>query len=256
MKEFGLQLWSIQESFKTVEDTHKAFQWMKECGYTQAQTAGTYDYIAPEQFKEFADESGIKIIGTHYDYGRMRDDIEGTIRYHRILDTNIIGIGGYGCNNLDDTKAFIKEFNDLAAIYAKEGFKLSYHNHSFEFSNVMKKYEGKTYFDYLVEGLDPENVCFCLDAGWTQLAGVDVRAVIERLRGRIKIVHLKDVEATEQGPRRIEVGCGNMNFGGIIETAEDCGAEFFIVEDEVYSTGNPLESVKISADNIKNRWVK
>lgn len=260
MKEFGLQLWSIRDSFKTVEGTRGAFQTIASYGYTQAQTAGTYDYIAPEQFRSFADEAGIAIVGTHYDWNRICNDVSGTIRYHHVLGTNEIGIGGYGTPTLDSLKAFIEKFNEMAAIYAKEGFKLSYHNHSDEFSNAFKGYEGKTKYDYLIEGLDPATTCFNLDTAWVQLAGVDVRDLIERLTGRLNIIHLKDVEAAHtytfgesvhRGPERIEIGRGNMNFKGIIPTAEKAGAKYFIVEDEVYSTGDPLASVKMSADYIK-----
>ena len=90
---------------------------------------------------------------------------------------------------------------------------------------------------------------------------MDVRALIEEMAGRINILHVKDVQANYYygeidgepyyGPQRIEVGYGNMNYKGIIETAERCGVKYFVVEDEFYSTGNPLESVRMSADYIK-----
>ncbi len=261
MKEFGLQLWSIRDEFTTAERTRAAFRSMAEDGYTLAQTAGTYDYMPAEEFKKYADEAGIRICGTHYNWNRICNDVEGTVKYHRTLGTNEIGIGGFGTPTLDDLKAFIEKFNEMSRIYAKYGFKLSYHNHSEEFSNEFKGYEGKTKYDYLIEGLDPETTCFNLDVAWAHLAGMDVRDLIERLKGRINIIHLKDVEAahrfplangkTLSAPCRIEIGKGNMNFKGIIKTAEACGVKYFVVEDEVYSTGNPLESIKISADYIK-----
>ena len=90
---------------------------------------------------------------------------------------------------------------------------------------------------------------------------MDVRALIERMAGRINILHVKDVQAQYcygilnghhfYGPQCIEIGSGNMNYKGIIETAERCGVKYFVVEDEFYSTGNPLESIKKSADYIK-----
>ncbi len=261
MKEFGLQLWSISNEFTTEENVKTAFLKMKEFGYTQAQTAGTYDFIDPKLFRKYADDAGIKIVGTHYSLDRMINDVEGTIEYHKILGTDEIGIGGKGVKNLGEMRDFIKQFNELAKVYHKHGFVLSFHNHSGEFSNQFKPYEGKTYFDYLIEGLDPETTRFNLDVAWAQLAGMDVRALIERLKGRINIIHLKDVEAVHAykladgnvmyGPQRIEIGRGNMNFPGIIKTAEECGVKYFIVEDEVYSSNCPLESVKMSADYIK-----
>lgn len=261
MKKFGLQLWSIRDEFTTEENIKMAFLKMREFGYTEAQTAGTYDFIAPEKFREYADNAGIEIIGTHYSWERILNDFEGTVKYHKTLGAKNIGIGGFCVPVYGRLKEFIKQFNEMSRRYAKEGFTLSYHNHSGEFSNLYKRYEGKTFYDYLIDELDPETTSFCLDTAWAQLAGMDVRALIERLNGRISILHLKDVQALatlnaagdnyDYRPERVEVGRGNMNFKGIVETAERCGVKHFIVEDEIYTSNCPLESVKMSADYIK-----
>ncbi len=263
MKEFGLQLWSIGKEFTSPESTLNAFQWMQKCGYTQAQTAGCYDYMPAEQFRAYADQCGIKIVGTHYDWGRIVNDIEGTVNYHKILGTDEVGIGGgYGINNMGDLKTYIANFNRLANEYAKHGMVLSYHHHSWEFSNAYKVYEGKTLFDYLVEGFDKDTTKFNLDTAWAHLAGINVPELIERLAGRVNIIHLKDVEAEHDygngftGPQRIEIGKGNLNFRGIIKTAEKCGVKYFIVEDEVYTEGCPLASVRCSAKYITENLIE
>ena len=106
MKEFGLQLWSIRDEFTTEENVKTAFLKMKEFGYTQAQTAGTYDFIDPKLFRKYADDAGIKIVGTHYSLDRMINDVEGTIEYHKILGTDEIGIGGKGVKNLGEMRLY------------------------------------------------------------------------------------------------------------------------------------------------------
>ena len=266
MKEFGLQLWSIRDEFRDKEHARASFKTIAGYGYTQAQTAGAYDFVDPAEFRRYADDAGVKIVGTHYKWDRIKNDIPGTVAYHRALGTDEIGIGGYGAKTMDELRAFIKTFNELGKIYHKEGFVLSIHNHMSEFSNEFKVYEGKTRYDHMLDELDPETVKFNLDAGWAQMAGMDVRALIEKMAGRINILHVKDVQAQYYygdvdgeaiyGPQRIEVGRGNMNYKGIIETAEKCGVKYFIVEDEFYSTGNPLESVKMSADYVKSHLLE
>ena len=262
MKEFGLQLWSIRDEFTTPERTRAAFKKMQEYGYTLAQTAGTYDYISPEDFRKYADEAGIRLVSTHYNFDRICNDVEGTARYHEILGAKEIGMGGYATPDFESLKAFIKKFNEMARIYYDNyGYQLAYHNHASEFSNQFFEIEGKRKYDYLMEELDPETTNFTVDSYWAQIAGIDVRALLERLAGRVKCLHLKDCQAncdfrTEDGrivhaPERIEIGRGTMNFPALIKTAEATGVKYFIVEDEVYSTGNPLESVKMSADYIK-----
>ena len=273
MKDFGLQLFSIRASFADKEGVRAAFKWMKEVGYSYGQTAGTYDFISAEEYGQIAKEEGITICGTHYNWDRIKNDVPGTIAYHKALGTTNIGIGGMpgdARENEDALKVFIKEFNDMAAIYAKEGFKLTYHNHSFEFKKLS---DGKTMFDHLIEKLDPNTTSFVLDTYWCQHGGIDVRAMIERLAGRIEILHLKDMESCHNysfrtvvvnadgvpeikmqsmaAPCIIEVGAGNINFKDIIPLAEKCGVKYFVVEDDRCPAGTFFEVNKRSADYIK-----
>ncbi len=259
MKHFGLQIYSIRDQFTNEEDTKNAFLEIKKMGYSYAQTAGTYDYIAPEKFAQYAKDAGIEICGTHYKWDIIKNDIEGTIAYHKILGTTNIGIGGMppeARGDINELNAFIDEFNALAREYYKHGFKLTYHNHAFEFAKLS---DGRTLFDHMIEKFDPECTSFVLDVHWVQNAGADVRAMIERLRGRIDILHLKDMAYSRQelangkaisAPVIIEIGAGNINFKDIIPLAEECGVKYFVVEDDRCIPGESLATNKRSADYL------
>lgn len=258
MKKFGLQLYTIRDRFQTEEDIRSSFRTIAEYGYTEGQTAGAF--INPESFAAAAKDAGVSICGTHYSWDKIRYELDDTMRIHELLGTTNVGIGGMPADareSVEGLKKFIDEANDVAAKLAKQGFKFTYHNHSFEF----KKFDGKTIFDYLVEGLDPDNTSFVLDTYWVQHGGADVRATIERLAGRIEILHLKDMEAchayaTADGksiaaPAIIEIGEGNINFKGIIPLAEKCGVKYFVVEDDRAPSVGSYTAVKKSADYIK-----
>ena len=47
-----------------------------------------------------------------------------------------------------------------------------------------------------------------------------------------------------------EIGVGNLNMRGIIDTAKKCGIISFIVEQDICD-GDPLVSAKISFENLK-----
>ena len=265
MREFGLQLFSVRDKLTTECEVKETFMALSKMGYTTAQTAGTYDFISAEKFKEYADAAGIEMCGTHYSYDLIKNDIEGTVKYHNTIGAKIIGVGGAPSMAVYATKesllAFIDEYNKLAEIYAARGFKLSFHNHATEGI----KLDGKCVFEYMIENFS-ENVTFCFDTYWAQHAGLDVVHTIERLSGRLDILHLKDMEAFVSyellggrklhAPRYVEVGRGNLDFKRICEAAERAGTKYFIVEDEYYSTGNSLDSVKMSADYIKENLIK
>jgi hypothetical protein len=94
MKKFGLQIFSVRDHMADEQGVKEAFAKLGEMGYSYAHTAGTYDFIAPEKFYEYAKDAGIEICGTHFDWNRIINDVEGTVAYHKALGTNIVGIGG------------------------------------------------------------------------------------------------------------------------------------------------------------------
>lgn len=261
MKEFGLQAYSVRDHLDTKENLAATFKELAAMGYSSIHSAVIHHYPA-EFLKQAADEAGLIFCGTHYPWDRVLNDVELTIAEHEILGTKNIGIGGMppeARNDLAGLNKFIDEFNAAVEIYSARGFKLTYHNHSFEFRRLE---DGRTLFDHLMERFDPEKVSFVLDTYWCQHAGIDVRAMIEKLAGRIDILHLKDMEAaynfkledgaTLTAPRITEVGNGNINFKDIIPLAEKCGVKYFVVEDDrAPMTGDSMGAVKKSADYIK-----
>ena len=180
----------------------------------------------PDRFAKYAHDAGIEIIGTHYDWKAIKNDTENTVRIHEMLGTTNVGIGGMpkeARESLDTLKAFIEDMNRTAAKLKKYGCKLTYHNHSFEF----KKFDGKTMMDYMIEGFTEDNISFVLDTYWVQHGGADIRRMIERLSGRIDILHLKDMAACggEKGnaPYITDIGYGNIDFSDIVPLAEKDG---------------------------------
>ena len=107
--------------------------------------------------------------------------------------------------------------------------------------------------DILVANLDPVTTSFCLDTYWVQHGGGDVRYWIEKLSGRIDILHLKDMKMGLDGvPAITSVGDGNLYFKGIVEAAEKAGVKHYIVEQDTNFVDNdPLKASKNSAEYIK-----
>ena len=113
--------------------------------------------------------------------------------------------------------------------------------------------DGKLIMDMLIEGLDPINTGFVLDTYWVQHGGGDVRYWIEKLAGRIDILHLKDMAKSDgnEPPQYItEVGNGNLYWEGIIETALRTGVKSFVVEQDT-CPGDPFDSLRKSADYLR-----
>lgn len=251
IKKLGLQLYTLRDYFKDADFAALTFRKMAELGYTEAHTAGNYGFT-PEEFGKLASDNGVKIIGTHFNYDTIINDSEETIRVHKLWDTTNIGIGGmpvWARESLDNLKKFIDEFNRAAEVYAKEGFKLTYHHHHFEFLRIDGN---KTIMDLLYENLDPKNTSFVLDTCWIHAGCSNLNEWMEKLAGRIDILHLKDVMLKMQDnqmlPTMTEVGNGFVHWDSVIEIAERIGVKHYVVEqDGNFANGNPFDSIKASA---------
>lgn len=234
-----------------------AMKKLAEMGYSEVHTAG--QYMSDEALGALCKKHGISIIGSHYDYNKIVNDPEGTMAVHDAWGTKNVGIGGMpkaARDNLEELKKFIEEFNRTAEIYAKQGFRLTYHHHNFEFARI----DGyKTIMDLLYENLDPKNTAFVLDTCWVSAGGGDVVDWMEKLAGRIDILHLKEMALKKEDkyfvPYITEVGYGNLAWDPIIKTAEKIGVTNYIVEQDTHFNPDSLASLKMSADFLKKYMV-
>lgn len=252
----GLQMYTVRKYMEDNSAMDKTFERMAALGYTEAQTAGKES----AEYARLAKNYGIDIIGTHFGYDNIINDIEGTIKLHETLGTTNVGIGAMPSAAMHDEENFFKfvdEFNKAAEIYARYGFKLTYHNHSFEFVRMSS---GKSRMDYMYENFDKNNVSFVLDTCWVAHAGGDVGHWIEKLKGRIDILHLKDLkivytEETGWDTKQTycEVGNGNLYWDRILKIANDAGIKHFVVEqDGDWLDGDPFKSIEFSKKYLDN----
>lgn len=257
MKDFGLQTYTVREAVKTREDLSKVLCRVREMGYTEIQRSGGPKDITAAEYRAAADAAGLRIVGTHSGFDEMLANPEKAMEDHRIMGTANIGVGAMPAeyrNSLDGAKQFAEKANRLSEIFYKNGFKFTYHNHSFEYRRFAG---GERPMDILVRELNPDSTSFVLDTYWCQNAGADPVAWIEKLAGRIDILHLKDM-AMDPDPEKMqetvfaEIGQGNMEFAPIVEAAKKTGVKHFIVEqDNFFRNGDPLESARLSAEAMK-----
>ncbi len=252
-KKLGVQLYTARDLMQDPEYADLTFAKMAAMGYSEAHTAGCS--IDEKLFGELLEKHGIKIIGTHHSWNKILEDVEGTIALHKMWGTTNIGIGGMPKEpreSLDALKKFIGDFNRMAEIYAKEGFRLTYHHHNFEFVRIDGK---KTIMDLLYEELDPVNTSFVLDTCWLTAGGVDVCEWLEKCRGRLDILHLKDMYLKKQDkvfvPAITEVGQGGVAWDRVLKTAEEVGVKHYVVEQDINWSPDPMSSLKMSADFLK-----
>jgi sugar phosphate isomerase/epimerase len=143
----------------------------------------------------------------------------------------------------DDWRQVAVRLNAAASTLADAGLRLAYHNHNVEFQKLD---DGRTAFDLLLAETDPSKVALELDLGWVAAAGLDPVEMINRCKGRVRLVHVRDLHATASNTmlnmNYADVGGGTLDWPSILPAAVDAGVEHFYVEQDPPFPQSPLAS--------------
>ena len=159
---------------------------------------------------------------------------------------------------LDVYRKFADQFNQAGAIAAKHGLRLCYHNHAFEFDPST----GQSPYDVLIERFDPEVASFEVDVFWVSISGHDPVKLLKRLKGRVPMLHLKDLAKGAKtrynediAPEDFtEAGNGTVDFAAILRQAPDTGVKHYFVEQD-FTPGDPIESLRQSYEYLRTLTV-
>ena len=260
------QLYTIRDFTKTRADFARSMRKIREIGYRVVQVSAVGN-IADADIKAICADNELAICNTHVGVDQLQQDIENVIAQHELWDCRHVAIGSMP-QEFRGSEAGFRKFaaiaNDIGAKLAAAGLTFSYHNHSFEFV----KFGACSGLEIFFDETDPRYVQAELDTYWVQHGGADAIAWIERLSGRMPVVHLKDMvmlpaahppapSATGRDLGRgrpqqamAEVGAGNMNFPGILAACQRAGVEFYAVEQDICQR-DPFESLAISYRNLR-----
>ncbi len=242
------QLYTLRDYLKTPEDIAKTLKKVKEMGYNAIQGSGMGP-IEPTLLKEIVDKEQLTICVTHMPFDRLKDDLDAVIQEHKLWNCKYVGLGSMPPQyreSKDGYMKFIKEISEIAKKLYDNGLQFVYHNHKFEF----EKFDGLTGMDILFNETDKKEFGFEIDTYWVQAGGADPVEWIKKVKGRMGVVHFKDMTIVKNEQTMAEVGEGNLNWPAIIQACKETGVEWYAVEQDICQR-NPFESLAISLKNIK-----
>ena len=222
---------------------------VRDIGYQAVQISAVGPIPEPT-LKKICDDNGLTICATHEKSEIIVDDIQKVIDRLAALDCKYTAYPSPRgpLDTAADVAALAAKLQKSGEAMAAAGQYLTYHNHDIEF----RKVEGKTILERIYDGTTPEALGGEIDTYWVQAGGGDCLEWIEKLNGRLPLMHLKDygVKADPRGPLMAPIGSGNMNFKKICAAAEAAGTEWFIVEQD-RDWEDPFEAAAESFNYIK-----
>ncbi len=243
----GAQLYTVRMLCQTEPELAETLKQIAAIGYQSVQVSGigTYD---PARVKALCDALNLVIPVTHTPPDMIMNQTDQVIEDHQIMGTKHVGIGsmpGHYEWNPEGVSRFLDDFLPAAEKLKKAGMMLHYHNHHFE----MARYDGKTLLTYMAEQAPADLLGFILDTYWLQAGGEDPAAVIRRFKGRVPVIHLKDMAMRKKDQIMTPVLSGNMNFETILEACETAGCEWLMIEQDTCD-GSPIDCLAESYQNL------
>jgi len=184
----------------------------------------------------FLKEAGLSCCAIHELYEEVAGDPAATIEKALSVGAPYLAIGrsrDTDWENADSVKKFADGLNELGCLAKEKGVRVLYHNHNTEFS----RFGERTGLQVLFDETDPELVGSELDAYWVQLSGANPESWCRALKGRLGILHLKDIGVVLNTPDSFikkyvcrAVGSGNMETEQIVRAAMEAGCRLFAVE--------------------------
>jgi sugar phosphate isomerase/epimerase len=157
--------------------------------------------------------------------------------------------------NIDGVKRFMQVFNKSGELCKASGIRFGYHNHNFEFSNVV---DGVRLYDIILKETDPDLVIQQMDMGNMYGAGGRPVDLLKQYPGRFASLHVKDEikspKGSMDGYESTVLGTGIMNVKEVIDLAKKIGGTtHFIIEQESYQGKAPLDCVNEDLQVMK-KW--
>jgi len=235
----GLQLYSLREYGP--KDLPGTLAKVRAMGFREVEAAGLWKHSLSE-FRSALDTAGLKCHSAHIGFERLRDDAAGAI-----AEAKGLGAAGIVCAWIPhkgdlftraDAQNGAEVFNKFGKAAQDAGLTFGYHCHGYEF---VPSPQG-TLFDTFAGLADPKIVSFQIDVFHAFNGGADPVALIEKHKGRVKSLHVKDrkkgvpVKAGSAGAEDpdmdVPVGTGGIDYPAVLRAATKAGVSYYYIEDE------------------------
>jgi sugar phosphate isomerase/epimerase len=238
--QISVQLYTLRGQLSI--DLEGSLAELAEIGYTRVEHAGFVGRTAA-QFRAALDAAGLRATSGHVG---IPQPFDATAWERSLEDANVVGnryvvhpfFGQTSTGPVRDAavyRAFARDLNRAGALARRAGLSFGYHNHQAEF--LRQSGTDRTGFDILTGETDPRLVHLEVDLFWAFRGASDPVDLIERLRGRIRQVHVKDLDVSGSFA---DPGAGLIDFGRIFARSREAGLVEYIVERD--DAGTPPRS--------------
>jgi sugar phosphate isomerase/epimerase len=241
--QIGVQLYTLRA--ETARDMPATLRRLAEIGYGAVEFAG-FGNSSPTEIRQVLDEQGIVAIGAHVALVDLETRLHQALAECQILGCEyavVPSVPDSWRETAADVTRLAERLNSLGELCRAEGIRLGYHNHAVEFAPL----DGTTAWEILARDTSPDLVDLELDLYWAAHAGVDPAALLRRDRGRVRLVHAKDMALDSDADA--PVGEGRLHWPEILDAAGDDVRWYIVEQDE---PGDAFPAVERALGNLRS----
>jgi sugar phosphate isomerase/epimerase len=236
----GIQLYSVSGDFK--KDNRAVIEALAGMGYRGLEFAFTFGSLSPTELADLLKTNGMETVGFYSaNLENVLDRSDDIYRYSEWLKNPYVTVGSPGL--LKDWDSAIAKIGEAGIAVRKSGMRLLYHNHMEEINPLGKK----PALSILAERTDPGLVMLELDTHFIAKAGENPLEWLEKYRGRVPVLHVKDIK---NDGSVAEAGEGILDMHEICRKAWETGVEWLIVEFHLIDERTPMESAMLCFKNL------
>ena len=237
----GAQLYTVRESMAA--DPLATLRRVADLGYREVEIAGTFG-AKPEAICQQTRALELRVAAVHADWQLLRTDPAAAIAETRALCSDALILAWLPEDQrqtLAQWREWVEQLNLIADLAEREGVRIAYHAHDFEFAEI----DGIRPIELLMDELDPR-IGFELDTYWLAHAGEDPLRFLQRHADRVTHLHLKDMAGDGS---MADVGEGTLPLTQIIIQAQQQGVRHFLVERD--DASDPWASLAACLDSLR-----
>jgi sugar phosphate isomerase/epimerase len=249
----GLQLYTFRAQLP--KDVPGMLKTISRMGIRYLEGGGTYN-LSREEYKSLLQKNGLQIMSLGASFKELEDDPAAVAEKAAFFGAKYVMCSWVPHNGdvftIEDTKKAVAVFNKAGKVMKEKGLQFVYHAHGYEF----QPYAGGTFFDYMMQHMDPATANFQMDVFWFKNSGQDPAAWLLKHPNRFLTLHLKDrqhgtpnnVTAKADVETNVVLGTGDVDIAAVMTAAKKAGIRYAFIEDE---SSRSLEQVPQSLAYLK-----
>jgi sugar phosphate isomerase/epimerase len=251
-RQIALQMYTL----RNVGTLEQQFLLAQSAGFSAVELVGDQG-VSRDELNRLLKKYNLTVTSAHVQLEALRRQLPETIAFNRAVGNKVLVVPYLQpAERPSDARGWQKlgdELNALGARLRKEGMRLAYHNHDFE----MKKYQGKTGLEWLVDATRPNNLALEIDAAWVSRGGQDPVRLIKRYPDRLFALHAKDnagIGVRDDERNFAPLGEGLLAWGDIVAVAQEEARPLYIVEHDLPK--DPAAIIRASKLNLQRELLR